>query len=76
MTETAAPMLSRKASRRYAKCMTKFLELQRKNITGGEALRRFFKLMKIYSCREKPQDFDVMTLYPEDRDETRRGETC
>ena len=61
--------LSRKASRRYAKRMTKFLELQRKNLTGGEASRRFFKLVKSYSCREKPPDFDVRTLYPEDSDE-------
>ena len=62
--------LSRKASGRYAKRMTKFLELQKKNLTGGEASRRFFKLVKSYSCREKPPDFDVRTLYPEDKDET------
>ena len=56
--------LSRKASKRYAKQMSRFLELQKKNLTGGEASRRFFKLVKSYSSREKPPDFDVRSLYP------------
>ena len=62
--------LSRKASKRYAKRMAKFLELQKKNLTGGEASRRFFKLVKNYSSCEKPKDFDVRALYPgkEDRE--------
>ena len=62
--------LSRKASRRYAKRMSKFLELQKKNLTGGEASRKFFKLVKNFSCRERPPDFDVRTLYPGDDDST------
>ena len=41
--------LSRKASKRYTKRMAKFLELQKKNLTGGEASRKFFKLVKNYS---------------------------
>ena len=56
--------LSRKASKRYAKRMAKFLELQKKNLTGGKASRRFFKLVKNYGSHEKPSDFDVRTLYP------------
>ena len=60
--------LSRKASRRYAKRMSKFLELQKKNLTGGEASRKFFKVVKNYSTREKNPDFDVRSLYPGDDD--------
>ena len=61
-------VLSRKAAKRYAKRMKKFLEIQRKNLTSGESARRFHKLVKAYSCREKPPEFDVRDLYPGEED--------
>lgn len=48
--------------------MAKFLELQKKNLTSGDASRNFFKLVKNYSSREKPPDFDVRDLYPGKQD--------
>ena len=48
--------------------MSKFLELQQKNLTGGEVSRKFFKLLKNYSTRKRPPDFDIRTLYPGEGD--------
>ena len=56
--------LSRKASKRYSKRMAKFLELQKRNLTSGDASRKFFKQVWTYSSREKPPDFDVRDLFP------------
>ena len=36
----------------------------RKNMTGPEACRDFFKNVQNYSCREKPPQFDVRDLFP------------
>ena len=57
-------VLTRKASKRYRKRMSKFLELQRKNLTSGQSARKFHKLVKAYSSREKPPDFDIRDIYP------------
>ena len=37
---------------------------------GGEASRKFFKLVKNFICRERPPDFDVRTLYLGEDDKT------
>ena len=47
-------VLSRKASARYAKRMSKFLETQKRNLASGDASKKFFKLVKNFSNREKP----------------------
>ena len=44
--------------------MARFLELQKKYLTSGDALRKFFKLVKTYSSREEPPDFDFRDLFP------------
>ena len=42
----------------------KFLQKQREGLTGGEASRQFFKLVKNYGTSEKPKTFDVRDLRP------------
>ena len=39
-------VLTRKASKRNAKRMSKFMEIQQKNLSSGEAFRKFHKLVK------------------------------
>ena len=60
--------LTRKASNRYRKRMGRFLDIQKKILTAGDASRSFFKYVKTYSCREKPPDFDIRSLYPDQSD--------
>lgn len=66
-----SPVLTKKASKRYSKRMSKFFEIQRKNLSSGDASKKFVRLFNTYSCRE---NFDVHDLYPGRPDEEVSGE--
>lgn len=44
------------------------MENVKKDMTGPDACRNFFRNVKSYGCREKPPQFDVRSLFPEQGD--------
>ena len=54
----------------YNKRAAVYMEEQKKTLTAPDASRAFFKNVRAYQSKEKPQQFDVRDLYPDSTDET------
>ena len=57
--------LKKKTAEIYRRRAAVYLESQRANLTGPSASRCFFKHVKAYSSKEKPQQFEVGDLFPD-----------
>ena len=53
----------------YNKRAATYMEEQKKVLTAPDASRAFFKNVKAYQSREKPPNFDVRELFPEESDD-------
>ena len=60
--------LKKKSDDIYRQRAKQYLETQKKNLTGPDANRHFFKHIKSYSAREKPPEFQVGDLFPGEED--------
>ena len=45
-----------------------YMETQKETLTGPGASRAFFKNVRAYQCKDKPPQFEVGDLFPEDND--------
>ena len=56
--------LKKKKAELYRKRARVFVETKKKNLTGPDASRFFFKHVKAFKSKEKPPDFNVSDLFP------------
>ena len=56
--------LKKKKADLYRKRAGVFIETKKKNLTGPDASRFFFKHVKAFKSKEKPPDFNVGDLFP------------
>ena len=54
----------------YNKRASVYMEEQKKVLTAPDASRAFFKNVKAYQSREKPPQFDIRDLYPQENDDS------
>ena len=65
--------LKKQCKELYNRRAAVYMEEQKKTLTAPDASRAFFKNVKAYQSREKPSQFDVRELYPDQTDEEVAG---
>ena len=61
--------LKKQCKELYNRRAATYMEEQKRTLTAPDSSRAFFKNVKAYQSKEKPQQFDIRDLYPELTDE-------
>ena len=61
--------LTKKSKKMYRERAENYMKTQKEKLTGPDAARNFYKNVRAYKSREKPPEFDVRSLYPNDSEE-------